>query len=143
MNRLLQRLRRCERGSVLEFAFVFPSAIILIFGVVQVGLLMQAYNAMRSVMGDVSRYAIVRYMASDQQSDTQLTTKLIGVATSLPYALDDDQIDTATAVTDATNTLSGVKKIDFTLVYDVSGIVPYVNQGTYSLSISKSVYVRI
>ncbi len=63
MSRLasaLARLFRQRKGSAtIEFGLVAPAIIVMIMGVLQVGIAVQNYNALRGVSSEVSRYAMI------------------------------------------------------------------------------------
>jgi Flp pilus assembly protein TadG len=52
LHTLLARIRRDRRGAVMvEFALIGPALLAMLFGVLQFGLGMQNYNALRSISG--------------------------------------------------------------------------------------------
>lgn len=67
LARTLRALLRQKQGSVVtEFALLAPTILALMLGVLQIGIGMQNYNAMRSVASDVMRYAVVNYQTGNE-----------------------------------------------------------------------------
>ena len=65
----LRQLRGDTAGSaVVEFGILAPTIITLFLGVVQVGMWMQTYNALRSVAAESGRYVAVEYQKSNNIS---------------------------------------------------------------------------
>ena len=75
MNRLplLRRLARDVSGStIVEFALLGPLMMAMMLGVLQLGVGMHGYNAMRSASADVARYAAVQYQTENELSNSQI-----------------------------------------------------------------------
>ena len=88
MRQLFSRLRRDREGSVaVEFALAGPVLIGMFMGVLQIGVGMQNYNALRGISGDVARYAVVNYQTANRLSTSQLENYANGVASGAPYGL--------------------------------------------------------
>ena len=61
MTRLFKRLAHDLQGSVaIEFALIGPVFLTMFLGVLQIGIGMQNYNALRGISADVARYAVVK-----------------------------------------------------------------------------------
>ena len=72
MQRLLSRLRRNRDGSVaVEFALVGPILLGMLMGVLQIGIGMQNYNALRGISADTARYAVVNYQTANRLTTSQ------------------------------------------------------------------------
>ena len=112
----LRRLGRDEAGvTIVEFAMLSPLLIVMLFGVLQLGLMLQNYNALRHVSADVARYAMIQFATSNNtMSNDQLSTYASAVASKAPYVLtstlvvtvQDDNAPDVTGVTQKTLTLS-------------------------------------
>jgi hypothetical protein len=72
---------------MLEFALVGPAFIVMLMGVLQVGIAMQNYNALRNVSADVARYAMIQYTTGNRLTNDQLNSYATTVAQSAPYLL--------------------------------------------------------
>src|SRR3546814_2060967 len=71
----LTKLRRDARGTTLvEFALASPILIMFMLAVMQIGMTMQAYSALREVIGSGGRAAMVAYQDTSDgvMSETQV-----------------------------------------------------------------------
>ncbi len=118
LRSFLCRIRRDQSGSaVIEFGLIGPAMLVMIFGVLQVGIGMQAYNAMRSAAADVSRYAAVQSQKSAVQTALTLDTYAETVIDSRKYG-GAGGTTSATVVEIATPRVPGTR--EFTLRYSYS-----------------------
>ena len=89
----LRRLTASERGaSAVEFALLAPVFISLMLGVVEVGLYMQNYNAVRSLAGDAARFAAVEYQKNNVVTEEALEANIKAMGLAAPYSLMDSQL---------------------------------------------------
>jgi len=138
---IVRQIAPATRGvAAVEFALAAPLALLLLFGVIQIGFVMQAYSSLRSVAGTVSRYTVVQYMTGNQLSDNQIATVAVAQAIDNPYNLDGSQLD-VTAVTDTVSGITGVKKINMTIDYVVPVIMPLIPRDSFNMQFEKSIYV--
>jgi len=72
---------------MVEFAILSPLIIVLLLGVLQIGIAMQNYNALRNATAEVARYAMVQYATGNKLTDAQLTSYATSVARAAPYLL--------------------------------------------------------
>lgn len=106
---------------MLEFALVGPAFILMLMGVLQVGIGLQNYNALRNVSAEVARYAMVQYATNNRLTDEQLRTYTTSVARDAPYLLN-SLMDVS--VTDpATPQVAGVKEKTLTIQYRIPSIL--------------------
>ena len=61
-------------SAAVEFALIGPLFLTMFMGVMQVGIGMQNYNALRSISADTARYAVVNYQRSNLLTPIQLQT---------------------------------------------------------------------
>lgn len=135
------RFWRDDRGaSAIEFVVLAPALIIMLLGVMQIGLYMQAQNALSGVAGDMSRYMSVEYQKDNKITNTQLETLAYARATGSPYLLDGAKL-AATATNSATQPISNVREIELKLNYKVPSVMAFVNMGPLQLSYTKSIFV--
>jgi Flp pilus assembly protein TadG len=138
MRRWINKMRRDTRAvAAVEFALAAPLAFIMLFGVLQIGLAMQAYNAMRGAAGEIGRYVVVQYMTNNKLADSAIETQAVSKATAGPFYLKGANLD-ITAVT-GTTTLVGVKKIVVTMSYDVPDVLPFLPFSP-TLTLTKNIY---
>ena len=121
--RTLRRLARDRRGAVaIEFALLAPAFIIMLFGVLQVGIGLQNYNAMRSLSADVARYAMIEHAKGTVMSNTALTTWAKDHGTGAPYLLIAENLD-VTIVPAATPQISGATELTLTIEYQIPSVL--------------------
>jgi Flp pilus assembly protein TadG len=132
--RFAARLLGSRRGAAaVEFALLAPAFIVMLLGVLQVGIGMQNYNALRSVSADVSRYAMVQYATGNRLSSEQLRAYALATGISAPYLLDRSAFDAG--VEEATaQRVSGATELTLRLDYQVPSLFstmglegPYIN----------------
>lgn len=141
MRNLLRQIRKSETGaSAVEFALAAPIALILMVGVIQVGIAMQGYNAIRSMVGDLARHTVVRYSTGVDLADDQIEADAMARATAAPYLLNADNlvIDVQSAESSG---IGGVKQIDVTVSYAVRSIIPGLDADQFPMTLEKSIYV--
>jgi Flp pilus assembly protein TadG len=120
--RFLRRLRLDDAGAaMLEFAIVGPAMILMLFGVLQVGIGLQNYNALRNVSADVARYAMVQYSTGNKLSDDQMTDYAKSVAEGSPYLL---KSDIQVSITDvALSQVTNAKEKTLTIQYQIPSVL--------------------
>lgn len=131
-----------ERGApAVEFAFAAPVFIMMVFGVMQVGLSMQAKNALQGSLGDVGRYVVMQHASDHGLDDEQIEARLISVATDGPYLLKEENlvIDSSTAVA---SDIAGTKKITISMNYSVPSILPIISELPWTMSTSRTIYAK-
>ncbi len=139
--RLLNSLRRNESGSVaVEFALVGPVLIGMFLGVLQIGIGMQNYNALRGISADVSRYAVVNYQTANRLSTSQLENYANGVAANAPYGLNRSRLEVSIS-TATTQRVAGATEYTMTLNYDVPTMLGIMGIGEIPLSYSRPIFV--
>jgi Flp pilus assembly protein TadG len=141
MRRLLKQLLRQRDGSVIvEFALVGPVLIGMLFGVLQIGVGMQSYNALRGISGDVGRYAVINYQTSNRLSTSQLQDYANGVATGAPYGLVRSRF-LATISTATTQRVAGATEYTVTLVYNVPTMLSIIGINEIPITYTRPVFV--
>lgn len=138
---LLSRLLRDRHGgAMVEFALLGPLMITMLLGVLQIGMAMQAYNALRGASSDVARFAVIERQKGTALNTTSLTTKARTVATASPYKLITGNLTTAT-VTQATSRVTGATEYTIQYNYNVPNILQVAGLGTIPLSYSRPIFV--
>ncbi len=130
-----------RRGSVaVEFALIGPTFIALMLGVLQIGMGMQNYNALRSVGSDVMRVAVVNYQTNNDLTDTQLRDRTRSIATNSPYGLDSDRL--AITVTPVeTSRVAGTIEMTLSMTYSVPTVLTIIGLGEFPISYSQSIFL--
>lgn len=140
-RRFARSLVRDERGTtVIELAILMPVLITMLIGVFQVGLYLQAQNAVRGVAGEMSRYMTVEAQKSNSLTNEQIRTKALGVAVTAPYLLKSSGLN-VTVSDEATQSMDRVRKIDLRMQYDVPNILGFAKLGVLQLDYTRSVFL--
>jgi Flp pilus assembly protein TadG len=137
----LRRLTSNERGaSAIEFALLAPVFIGLMMGVVEVGLYMQNYNAVRSLASDASRFAAVEYQKNNVLTEDVLEANIQAMGVELPYNLIDAQLTvTVTEVTPAR--VNGAREFDLDIDYALPDIIGGTTLDNFTVSYSRPLFV--
>ena len=76
----LGRLIRSERGAaVIEMAFALPALVILIWGVVQLGLMFRAMAGIQHSLGEGARLATIWPQPTDDQIEAKMEEVVYGI----------------------------------------------------------------
>lgn len=146
MTRFLSRLRPSElrsdcRGAVIvEFALIGPAFLVMIFGVLQVGIAMQGYNAIRNLSADVARYAVVQGQTGNQLSTTQIRTYAINHAQGAPYLLDGERVN-AVVTTAATQRIVGARELNITVTYQMESLLEFAGIEFPFVTYSRPIFI--
>lgn len=133
-------LRNCSGAAIIEFALLAPVFLAMIFGVMQVGIYLQNYNAVQSVASDAARYVMIEYQKDNALTDEQIRAVLIGVATNSPYILNSDRIN-ITVDRSGASRVDGAIEIDVSIAYTLSEFIPGVELPLTVVRYSRSVWV--
>ena len=122
-RRVMRTIRFESSGAVaLEFALVGPALIALLLGVMQVGIGMQNYNALRNVSAEVARYAMVQYATGNNLTNDQLNAYAYNVGENSPYLLKNDRL-VATVTDAATQRVTGATEKTLELEYQIPSLL--------------------
>lgn len=139
-RRLIRRLLTdTKAGSAIEFALLAPAMITMLMGVMWVGIQMKAYNELRSVAADVSRYTVIEYQKSNKLTAAQISDVAAATAVRLPYALVGDNLDVT--VTEPTSPVTNTRKLVLQLSYTAPSLLQFAGIGSPTLSFSQIIYV--
>lgn len=141
MIRLLASLRHNSQGSVIvEFAIVGPIFITAFLGVLQIGVGMQNYNAVRGISADVSRYAVVNYQTNNRLTTSQLEAYASGIASAPPYGLVRSRFQPRVTVA-GTQRVAGATEYTLELTYRVPSVLEIVGIREIPLTYRRPVFV--
>ncbi|MBX7457405.1 pilus assembly protein [Qipengyuania sp. 1NDH17] len=119
-----KRLAGNEQGStIVEFAILAPVFFGIFFGLIQIGISMQAYNSIRGVASDTARWAVVEYMNQREPTDSDIQDKGIAIAQAAPYMLNDSIDVVVTPV--ATTRIHGTHERTMTITYTPPDVLPF------------------
>lgn len=138
---LLARLRRDARGStIIEFALLAPVLFGMVFGVLQIGLGMQAYNALRSIAGDTARHAVTSYQVNTNPSLPILEAYGRTVATKPPYGLQGEYL-TVRVTQAAVQRVDGARELRFHIRYNVPSILTVIGIEHIPIAYTRPIFV--
>ena len=141
MNRVLRRLRRNAAGStIIEFAILAPVIITLMLGILQVGIWMQSYNALRSVAADTGRYTAVQYQTVNYISNLDMAQWAKDRA--VDHYLFESTLLSADVSDAANQQLSGVTEKTLTLTYKYKSYLPIIGIDDPDVSFSRPIFVK-
>ncbi|WP_338468383.1 TadE/TadG family type IV pilus assembly protein [Novosphingobium sp. ZN18A2] len=136
----LKRLARNQSGSTLvEFALIGPAFLAMLFGVFQVAVLIQNYNALRSVGDDLSRYVVVQHQKGAPVSQSDIQDTAVSIAASKPYYLDTAFLSVNS--TTGTSAITGADKVTLDLEYKSADFLQFFDVNGITLSFHKDLYV--
>jgi Flp pilus assembly protein TadG len=116
---ILRGLRADAQGAVaVEFALLGPAFIAMLLGVLQVGIGLQNYNALRNISADVARHAMVQYSTGNRLSNSQLRSFTMATARQAPYLLRATRMS-ATVTTATTQRVAGATELTLTVNYQI------------------------
>ncbi len=140
LRALLPRLKADRTGGVLvEFALLSPVIFALLFGVMQMGLQMFSYNALRAVATDTARYTFVEYQKSNRVTPEQIADQARAIAVAPPYGLQFDNL-TATVTTPA-STINGTNLLRLELTYVPMNFLDFIGVGAPTVTVTREIYV--
>ncbi len=141
LTTLLRRLRRDPAGSVaVEFAMLGSMFIAMLLAVFQIGIALQAYNAIRSASADVARYAAVQYQTDNRLTNTQLRNFAMARATSNTYLLSANNLNVRVQ-DEADQRIVGARQIRLTLDYQVPTVLETFGLHSPMLSYTRPIFV--
>jgi Flp pilus assembly protein TadG len=141
MMRILKPLLRNERGSsAVEFALLAPLFFALMFGVVEVGIYMQNYNAVKSLASDAARFAAVEYQKNNKITETTLEENIHSMGLGSPYLLSPDRL-TVEVVEVTPSPVDGARQFTLTLTYDLPDFVGGTSVDDVTLDYSREIFV--
>lgn len=137
---ILARIRRDKTGSTLvEFAMLAPMFLAMLFGLFQVAILIQNYNALRSAGDDLSRFVVVEYQKGSSLSEAQIQTAAVGIAASKPYFLDTSYLAVSSSKT--SSAMTGADKVTLDMTYQSADFLRFFGVNGVTLHFTKDLYV--
>ena len=139
-RRFLGGLRRSDHASTtVEFAILAPVIFSLMLGVLQLGLHMHNYNAVRSVATDTARWVIVEYQKGNSLTNEQIESKATAYAVNAPYLLEEDNLTTTLSRpnTDVTGTIKMLVQVS----YVPRNLLNFIGVNSPTLTVTRPIYV--
>lgn len=143
----LFRLHREDRGSVaIEFALIGPAMLAMLLGVLQFGIGMQNYNALRSISAEVARYAVIDAQDAAAQSNmtlrdtnTQLETYARDIATIAPYGLKSSNL--TVTVTSVPTRVDGASERTIEIRYNIPSVLGVIGINSIPITYTRAVFI--
>ena len=140
MRNILHRLLKDTTGAAaIEFALLGPAFIVMMLGVLQVGMGLQSYNAMRNVAADVGRYAMVQYQTGNTITTSQLKTWTRNHARGTPYLLDDDRL--TVTITEETSRVAGADELSIKIEYQLTSVLKFIKIDGPTIDYTRPVFL--
>ena len=127
-------------SAAIEFGLIAPVFLTMLLGVFQVGVWMQAYNAMRNAVTETARSVAVEYQTDNKLTDVQIESTGLAVATTSPYLLDPDSIDIAVD-SPAAQSFPGARELTLTMTYQLPTFLDFAGISGPEISYSRSLFV--
>ena len=137
MRRLVTREE--DGAAIIEFALLAPLLISFLIGVLQIALLVQTQNAMRSVASDTARYAIVEYQKKTPVTDAKVRDSAEKLGKSPQYQMANNfsaSVDNA-----STQRVDGALEKTITVTYTPPAILPLIDFTSPKLSYSRPIFL--
>ena len=142
MIRNLASLLRSDRtaSAAVEFALIGPAFITMFFGVLQFGIGMQNYNALRSISADAARYAVVNYQRRNLITAIQIQDYARTVATAQPYGLSRSRF-TPFVSTPVIQRVGGATEFQIRLTYNIPTFLGVIGMDDIPLTYTRPIFV--
>ena len=129
-----------RRGSVLvEFALLAPVFLTLLVGVVQIGLHIQNYNAVRNLASDGARFAVVEYQRDQRSSTSIIETWIRSQGVGEKYNLDTDRL--GVSVTTQATRITGTTEMRISITYEAPDFLAFVPGDVLQLTYERPVFL--
>lgn len=143
----LANLRRDRGGSVIvEFALIGPAMLAMLFGVLQFGIGMQNYNALRSVSAEVARYAVIDAQDAAAHSDMtmrdtnqELEEYAREIATVPPYGLQGSRL--TVTITSVPTRVEKTSERSIMLRYNVPSLLAIIGLDSIPITYTRPVFI--
>ena len=137
---LCRKLRTREDGAtVVEFALLAPVFFAALIGLLETGLYMQNFNAVRSLASDSARFAAVEYQKENNLTKDLLKTNIEAMAVQSPYNLNPSRL--VVAVENDVTTITGAKKFDLDVTYTPAGFLENLGMPNFKITYSRPLFV--
>jgi Flp pilus assembly protein TadG len=128
----LSRLRRDERGAaVIELAFALPILLLFVYGIFQLGVILQANAGMQHALGEAARYATLYPKPADNLIEQKMADEVFGI--------DVGTFNAPSVTTPASNVCSNCRLL--TVSYTVTPDFLFFSAPSITLTRTKQVYV--
>lgn len=135
-----RHLARDQRGTaVIEFGLLLPVILGTFLGVLQIGISMFAYNSLRNVTAEASRYALVEYQNNREMADwSVLRDRIITIAPG--SGLSPSRM-TVTVGEAAIQRVSGAIELQISVTYQVQSVLPFLGINEIETNYTRPVFL--
>lgn len=141
MSTFFSALRKDNAGATMvEFALLAPVIFGMFLGVLQVGIGMQAYNALRNISADASRYTVVEYQRENDITTTEIETKTKSIASAMPYGLESTRFQ-ARVTRPSTQRVSDAIEYSIEVSYNIRSVIPFFGLEDIPISFTRPIFV--
>ena len=127
-------------SAAIEFGLIGPAFIAMFMGVMQVGIGMQNYNALRSISAETARYAVVNYPKSNLLTAIQIQTYASNVAKAPPYGLDRTRFVSFVS-TPIAQRVAGATEFQIRLTYRIPTFLGVIGMDDIPLTYTRPIFV--
>ncbi len=129
-----------ERGTaVIEFGLLLPVIFGTFLGVLQIGISMFAYNSLRNVTAEASRYALVEYQNNRQMADwSVLENRIVAIAPGSGLSPQRLTVDVEKA---AIQRVSGAIELKISVTYRVQSVLPFLGIDEIATNYTRPVFL--
>ena len=140
IRQFITRLRSDHRGAAaIEFALIGPAMITMLFGVLQVGIALQNYNALRSASADVARYAVVQYQRKQDPNAQALANYAKSTTTLAPYGLKAERL--VIVINDKASTMTGVTEREMVMSYAIPSFMSIIGMRDINITYTRPIFL--
>jgi Flp pilus assembly protein TadG len=140
-RQVLFRLGADEGGATaIEFGILGSFMVALLLGVLQIGIAMQNYNALRGVSADIARHAVVEYQAGREMTNSEINGWGRQRATNPPYDLS-GQGFTVNVTTAADQRVAGATELSVTVSSDIASVLSIIGFKSFNISHTRPIFV--
>ena len=138
--RLLRLAADRRGGAAVEFGLLAPAFILMLMGVLQVGVGLQAYNSLRNASADTAREVSVQYQTDNRLTPSQIAQLGTANATTAPYLLQSDRL-TVTAALAVTQQIPNATEMTLTIRYRVPSFLDFAGVAMPELTYTRPIFV--
>jgi Flp pilus assembly protein TadG len=132
--------RDASGAAIVEFGLLAPALIAMLLAVLQFGIAMQQYNALRGIAADVERFAVVNYQTNNKISTSQLATYGQSIATNSPYNIQANGL-LITVTQPATQRVTGATEYSLSIRAEVTSILGVIGINDYYIYYTRPIFV--
>ena len=126
-------------GALVEFALLAPVFIGMVIGVIQIGMYMQSYTAVRSLASDAARFAAVEYQKNNNIGTSTLASDIAAIGVTSPYNLGSDRL--TVTVNEVASRVNGAHEFDMDISYSVPTFMSGIGFHDITIDYSRPLFV--